>query len=565
MKRKSAKPLRGRRRDTPCPFSSGTGTMLGEVPHPPGEETLMATTDDEITTDSGITIAPVYHAPDEPVDLAEPGQYPYTRGIHPTMYRSRRWTMRQYAGFSSAEDSNRRYRLLLERGTTGLSVAFDLPTQLGLDSDDPRAFGEVGRVGVAISTLDDMRILFDGIDQETVTTSMTINAPASLLLLMYQIVAEERGADPAKLGGTIQNDILKEYAARGTYIYPPKPSMRLVTDTFAYCAGHLPRWNTISVSGYHIREAGSSAAQEIAFTLSNGIAYVQAAVDAGLEVDTFAPRMSFFFASHSNLFEEAAKFRAARRLWATIMQERFGATNPKALMLRFHTQTGGVTLTAQQPLNNVVRVAYQALSAVLGGTQSLHTNGYDEALAIPTEEAATLALRTQQILAEETGVPDTVDPLAGSWFVESLTDEVEAKAREWMAEVEEQGGAVTAIERGFVQNAIAENAYRREVARSSGDETVVGVNRYVDEDEELAIALHRIDEEMVARQVARVTRYKADQDRPAVDAALATVRSTAEGTGNLLPPMKAALLAGATLGQVANALRDIFGEHRAEM
>ncbi len=525
----------------------------------------MATTHDDITTDSGITIEPVYNAPDEPVELADPGQYPYTRGIHPTMYRSRRWTMRQYAGFSSAEDSNRRYRLLLERGTTGLSVAFDLPTQLGLDSDDPRAFGEVGRVGVAISTLDDMRTLFDGIDQEAVTTSMTINAPASLLLLMYQIVAEERGEDPAKLGGTIQNDILKEYAARGTYIFPPKPSMRLVTDTFAYCAEHLPRWNTISVSGYHIREAGSSAAQEIAFTLSNGVAYVQAAIDAGLDVDTFAPRMSFFFASHSNLFEEVAKFRAARRLWATIMKERFGATNPKAQMLRFHTQTGGVTLTAQQPLNNVVRVAYQALSAVLGGTQSLHTNGYDEALAIPTEEAATLALRTQQILAEETGVPDTVDPLAGSWFVESLTREVEAKAREWMDEVEEQGGAVTAIERGFVQNAIAENAYRREVARSSGDEVVVGVNRYVDEDEELDIALHRIDEEMVARQVERVTRYKAEQDREAVDAALAAVRTAAEGTDNLLPVMKAALLAGATLGQVANALRDVFGEHRPEV
>jgi methylmalonyl-CoA mutase N-terminal domain/subunit len=341
--------------------------------------------------------------------------------------------------------------------------------------------------------------------------------------------------------------------------------MRLVTDTFAYCAEHLPRWNPISVSGYHIREAGSSAAQEIAFTLANGVAYVQAAVDAGLDVDTFAPRMSFFFASHSNLFEEVAKFRAARRLWATIMKERFGAINPKALMLRFHTQTGGVTLTAQQPLNNVVRVAYQALSAVLGGTQSLHTNGYDEALAIPTEEAATLALRTQQILAEETGVPDTVDPLAGSWFVESLTDVVGGMARVWMELVEEQGGAVTAIERGFVQNAIAENAYRREVARSSGDEVVVGVNRFVNEGEELDIALHRIDEQMVARQVERVTRYKADQDRAAVDAALATVRSTAEGTDNLLPPMKAALLAGATLGQVANALRDVFGEYRAEM
>jgi methylmalonyl-CoA mutase N-terminal domain/subunit len=518
-----------------------------------------------IVTDSDITIEPVYSAPDEPVALEAPGEYPFTRGIHPTMYRSRRWTMRQYAGFSSAEDSNRRYRLLLARGTTGLSVAFDLPTQLGLDSDDPRAFGEVGRVGVAISTLDDMRRLFDQIDQQAVTTSMTINAPASLLLLMYQIVAEEHGADPARLGGTIQNDILKEYAARGTYIYPPKPSMRLVTDTFAYCSEHLPSWNTISVSGYHIREAGSSAAQEVAFTLANAVAYVDAAVRAGLDVDRFAPRMSFFFASHSNLFEEVAKFRAARRLWATIMQERFGATNPKAQMLRFHTQTGGVTLTAQQPLNNVVRVAYQALSAVLGGTQSLHTNGYDEALAIPTEDAATLALRTQQILAEETGVPDTVDPLAGSWFVESLTDQVEAKAREWMEQVEEQGGAVTAIERGFVQNAIAENAYRREVARSTGDEVVVGVNRFVDEDEELDIALHRIDEAMVARQVERVRSYKAAQDRDAVDGAMARVRAAAEGTENLLPPMKDALHAGATLGQVANALRDVFGEHHATL
>jgi methylmalonyl-CoA mutase N-terminal domain/subunit len=518
-----------------------------------------------VITDSGIEIEPVYSAPDVPVQHPAPGDYPFTRGIHPGMYRSRRWTMRQYAGFSSAEDSNRRYRLLLERGTTGLSVAFDLPTQLGMDSDDARAHGEVGRVGVAVSTLDDMRILFDGIDQQAVTTSMTINAPASLLLLMYQIVAEERGADPAKLGGTIQNDILKEYAARGTYIYPPKPSMRLVTDTFAYCSEHLPSWNTISVSGYHIREAGSSAAQEIAFTLSDGIAYVQAAIDAGMDVDTFAKRISFFFASHSNLFEEAAKFRAARRMWARIMNERFGATDPKAMMMRFHTQTGGVTLTAQQPLNNVVRVAYQALSAVLGGTQSLHTNGFDEALAIPTEDAATLALRTQQILAEETGVSETVDPLAGSYFVESLTDQLEAKAQEWIDAIDEQGGAVEAIERGFVQNAIAENAYRREVARSTGEEIVIGVNRYVDARSEAApMELHKIDQEMVKRQVERVTAYKANQNRDAVDSALAAVRRAAEGTENLLPVMKEALLAGATLGQVANALRDVFGEHRPE-
>lgn len=516
----------------------------------------------EIVTDSGISIAPIYRPPAEPFAIEDAGQFPYTRGIHPTMYRSRRWTMRQYAGFSSAEESNTRYRLLLARGTTGLSVAFDLPTQLGLDSDDPRAFGEVGRVGVPVSTLDDMRRLFDGIDQEVVTTSMTINAPASLLLLMYQIVAEERGGNPAKLGGTIQNDILKEYAARGTYIFPPRPSMRLVTDTFAYCSQNLPMWNTISVSGYHIREAGSSAAQEIAFTLADGVAYIDAAVAVGLDVDTFVPRMSFFFASHSNLFEEAAKFRAARRMWATILKERFGAKNPKSLMLRFHTQTGGVTLTAQQPLNNIVRVAYQALSAVLGGTQSLHTNGYDEALALPTAEAATIALRTQQILAEETGVPDTVDPLAGSFFVESLTDQLEEQARIWMDRIEELGGAVVAIEEGFVQDAIGENAYRRELARSSGDEIVVGVNRY-QSDEPVNVPLQKIDIAVVDEQVRRVKSFKAAQDMDAIAPHLQRVRDVAAGTDNLLPVMKDALLAGATMGQVANALRDVFGEHRA--
>src|SRR5215203_4422519 len=419
----------------------------------------MAAGNDDIVTDSGIVIAPVYRESDRDASEPDPGCFPYTRGIYPTMYRGRRWTMRQYAGFSSVEESNTRYRLLLERGTTGLSVAFDLPTQLGLDSDDERAQGEVGRVGVPVSTVDDMRQLFDGIDQGAVTTSMTINAPAALLLLMYEIVAEERGVDPASLGGTIQNDILKEYAARGTYIFPPRPSMRLVTDTFAYCREYLPSWNTISISGYHIREAGSSAAQEIGFTLANAIAYVEAALAVGLNIDEFGPRLSFFFGCHNRFFEEAAKFRAARRLWATIMRERFGATDPKSLTMRFHTQTGGVTLTAQQPLNNVVRVAYQALSAVLGGTQSLHTNGYDEALALPTQEAATLALRTQQILAEETGVPDTADPLAGSYFVERLTDELEDRARDWIARVEKNGGAVAAIESGFFQDAIARSAY----------------------------------------------------------------------------------------------------------
>ena len=515
-----------------------------------------------ITTDSEIEIAPVYRAPAEPVALEDPGRFPYTRGIYPTMYRGRRWTMRQYAGFATAEESNRRYRLLLERGQTGLSVAFDLPTQLGLDSDDPRAFGEVGRVGVPVSTLDDMRRLFDGIDQQSVTTSMTINAPGSLLLLMYQIVAEERGGDPKKLGGTIQNDILKEYAARGTYIFPPAPSMRLVTDSFAYCQRELPSWNTISISGYHIREAGASAAQEIAFTLANATAYVEAAVAAGLDVDDIGPRLSFFFACHNNFFEEAAKFRAARSMWAEIARDRFGATDPKTLALRFHTQTGGVTLTAQQPLNNVVRVAYQAMSAVLGGTQSLHTNGYDEALSLPTEQAATLALRTQQILAEETGVAETADPLAGSYFVEELTAQVRAKAAEWIARIDEQGGAVRAIESGYMQNAIAENAYQREVARESGAETVVGVNRFT-EKETVSAPLQKIDQVATRQQVERVTAYKTAQDRSTVDPALAAVDAAARGTGNLLYSFKAAFEAGATLGQICDVLRGVFGVHRA--
>lgn len=514
-----------------------------------------------ITTDSGIEIEPVYRTPDEPIEMADPGQFPYTRGIYPTMYRGRRWTMRQYAGFSTAEESNQRYRLLLERGQTGLSVAFDLPTQLGLDSDDPRAFGEVGRVGVPISTLDDMRRLFAGIDQQAVTTSMTINAPASLLLLMYQIVAEEQGADAKKLGGTIQNDILKEYAARGTYIFPPEPSMRLVTDSFAYCRREMPNWNTISISGYHIREAGSSAAQEIAFTLANAIAYVQAALVAGLGVDEVGPRLSFFFACHNNFFEEAAKFRAARSMWAEIMRDRLGANDPKSLTMRFHTQTGGVTLTAQQPLNNVVRVAYQAMSAVLGGTQSLHTNGFDEALALPTEQSATLALRTQQILSDETGVADTADPLAGSYFVESLTAQLREKAAEWIDRVEERGGAVKAIETGFVQNAIAENAYQKELARETGDEIVVGVNRYA-EPESVSVPIQTIDQAATRQQVERVAAYKAMQNRAAVDSALADVRTTARGSDNLLDAFKAAFLAGATLGQIADVLRGVFGEHR---
>ncbi|MBX3071465.1 MAG: methylmalonyl-CoA mutase [Thermomicrobiales bacterium] len=515
-----------------------------------------------VVSDSGYEVQPVYRQESRTGDLEDPGTYPYTRGIYPTMYRGRRWTMRQYAGFGTAEESNERYRLLLERGQTGLSVAFDLPTQLGLDSDDDRAIGEVGRVGVPISTLDDMRRLFDGIDQAAVTTSMTINAPASMLLLLYQIVAEERGVDPKLLGGTIQNDILKEYAARGTYIFPPRPSMRLVVDTFAWCSEQLPNWNSISVSGYHMREAGASAAQEIGFTLANGRAYVRAALEAGMDIDDFAPRISFFFASHSNLLEEVAKFRAARRMWARMMREEFGAKDPKSWMLRFHTQTGGVTLTAQQPLNNVVRTSLQALSAVLGGTQSLHTNGYDEALALPTEESATLALRTQQIVSLESGAADTADPLAGSYYVEAMTDELESKAREWIEGVDDLGGAVSAIEAGYVQNAIAENAYRRELAVDAGEIKVVGVNAFVDEHDP-AVEILSIDQHKVDRQIERVKTYKAAQDRAKVDDALVRLRETAAGETNLLPVIKSAFEAGATLGQAGNALRDVFGEYRA--
>ncbi|HEX3724491.1 MAG TPA: methylmalonyl-CoA mutase family protein [Nitrolancea sp.] len=513
-----------------------------------------------VATTSEIEIEPVYRSV-ERVPEPDPGEYPYTRGIYPTMYRGRRWTMRQYAGFSSAEESNERYRLLLERGQTGLSVAFDLPTQLGYDSDDQIARAEVGRVGVAISTVDDMRTLFNQIDLSQVTTSMTINAPAALLLLMYQIVAEEQGIDATKLGGTIQNDILKEYAARGTYIFPPRPSMRLVTDTFAYCRDYMPRWNVISISGYHIREAGSSAVQEIAFTMTNAIAYVDAAVAAGLAVDEFAPRLSFFFNAQSNFFEEIGKFRAARRMWAKIMKERYGATDPKSLTMRFHTQTAGCSLSAQQPLNNVVRVAYQALSAVLGGTQSLHTNGFDEALGLPTEEAATLALRTQQIISEETGVADTADPLAGSYFVESITDELERRAWLLMDEVEERGGAVAAIESGFIQQRIADSAYDWELGLLSGDRVVVGVNKY-QASEEVGVPILRIDENAVRRQIERVGAYRERQDRQIVEESLLAVEQAAQGTDNLLVVMKAALLHGATLGEICGRLRSTWGEYR---
>lgn len=513
-----------------------------------------------VVTDSGIEIAPVYRDTGRPPE-PDPGEYPYTRGIHATMYRGKKWTIRQYAGYGSAEETNRRFRLLLERGQTGLSVAFDLPTQLGYDSDHPLARPEVGRVGVAISTLDDMRRLFEGIDLGAVTTSMTINAPAAILLLMYEIVAEEQGVDPKQLRGTIQNDILKEYAARGTYIFPPRPSMRLVVDTFAYCKERLPNWNTISISGYHIREAGATAVQEIAITLANAIAYVRAAIEAGLSVDEFAPRLSFFFGAHNNFFEEIAKFRAARRMWAKIMRERFGAQNPRSWMLRFHTQTCGCTLTAQQPLNNIVRVAYQALAAVLGGTQSLHTNAYDEALGLPTEESATIALRTQQILAEETGVADTADPLGGSYFVEALTDEIERRAWELIEAIEALGGAVTAIERGWIQAQIAESAYQWEAAVERGERVVVGVNRYQDA-VPVEVPVHRLDEGAVERQIRRVQEYRARQDAGRVERALARVEEAARGTDNLLPVLREALLAGATLGQICGRLRQVWGEYR---
>jgi methylmalonyl-CoA mutase N-terminal domain/subunit len=516
---------------------------------------------DARATTSGIEIAPVYRADPAFVPAPDPGEYPYTRGIYRDMYRGRLWTMRQYAGFASAEETNRRFRLLLERGQTGLSVAFDLPTQLGLDADDPRSEAEVGLVGVSISTVDDMRRLFDGIDLGRATTSMTINAPASILLLMYQIVAEEQGVAPEKIGGTIQNDILKEYCARGTYIFPPRPSMRLVTDTFSYCAERLPSWNTISISGYHIREAGSSAVQEVAFTLANGIAFVRAALDAGLDVDAFAPRLSFFFNAHSHFLEEVAKFRAARRMWAKIMAERFEARNPRSMMLRFHTQTAGSTLTAQQPLNNVVRVALQGLSAVFGGTQSLHTNGYDEALALPTAEAATLALRTQQIIAYESGVADTADPFAGSYVVEALTDEIERRAFALIDEIERMGGAVAAIESGYIQQQIAESAYAWEQAVEAGERRIVGVNFQRDE-AAAPVPLHHIDRERVQAQIERTRAYKLHRDPEPVARALAGVRLAAMGTENLLPRIREALLARATLGEICDTLRDVWGEYR---
>jgi len=517
-------------------------------------------------TSSEIEVRPVYTeadlaALDLPSRLGYPGEFPFTRGVHPTMYRGRLWTMRQYAGFGTAEETNARFRYLLEHGQTGLSVAFDLPTQMGFDSDDPVASTEVGKVGVAIDTVEDMKTLFDHIPMEQVTTSMTINAPAAMLLLLYELAAEEQGADTKKLGGTIQNDVLKEYIARGTFIYPPKPALRLITDTFAYCALNLPRWNTISISGYHMREAGCTAVQEIAFTFADAIAYVEAALAAGMHIDAVAPRLSFFWGCHNNFFEEVAKFRAARHLWAHIMKERFRAEDPNSLKLRFHTQTDGATLTAQQPENNVVRVAYQAMAAVLGGTQSLHTNSMDEALGLPTDRSARLALRTQQVLGYETGVVDTVDPLAGSYFVERLTAEVEAGAAELLQRVLDRGGAVESIT--WMKREIEEAAYR-EAKRIEADElVVVGLNKFV-ATEEAPTEVLKLDPEIGRRQAAKLDEIRANRGMAAVKEALEDVRAAAKGTDNLLPPMKEAFRRMATLGEVCGVLREEWGVYRPE-
>jgi methylmalonyl-CoA mutase N-terminal domain/subunit len=514
-------------------------------------------------TDSGIEVKPVYGEPDVPPDLperlGEPGAYPYTRGIHPDMYRRQLWTMRQYAGYASAKESNERYRYLLEHGSTGLSMAFDLPTQMGLDSDDPRARGEVGRTGVAIDTIDDMRTAFDSIPLDQVSTSMTINAPAAVLLLLYELVGEEQGVPAEKLRGTTQNDVLKEYIARGNYIYPPGPSMRLTTDLFAYCRERVPNWNTISISGYHFREQGASAVQEVAFTLANGIAYVQAAIDAGLDVDEFAPRLAFFFNGHNNVFQEVAKFRAARRMWAEIMRERFGAQDERSLRLRFHTQTGGVTLMAQQPENNIVRVALQAFAAVCGGTQSLHTNGYDEALTLPTEKAARLALRTQQVVAHESGAADTVDPFAGSYFVEALTAEIEDRARELIAKVDELGGSVEAI--AFMKGEIEESAFGYHERYRTGQDVVVGVNKYVTDNEIDVPEILKVDQASEDAQVERLAAFKADRDAELVARRLEEVREAALGSDNLLPVLRQALKDRASLGEVCGAMRDVFGKY----
>ncbi|MEX2655316.1 MAG: methylmalonyl-CoA mutase family protein [Acidimicrobiia bacterium] len=533
---------------------------VGKVAGTIGQQTkVIRFVNKDVRTSSGIEIPVTASGPVDPERIGAPGEYPYTRGPYPTMYRGRPWTMRQYAGFGSARETNERFKQLLDAGQTGLSVAFDLPTQMGLDSDHALALGEVGKVGVAVDSLDDMRTLLDGLPLGEVSTSMTINSTAPLLLLLYQLVAEEQGFSGSELRGTIQNDILKEYVARGTYIYPPTPSMRLVTDVFAYAASEIPGWNTISISGYHIREAGSTAAQELAFTISNGIAYVRAAVDAGLDVDDFAPRLSFFWNGHNHLYEEIAKFRAARRIWARLMREVIGAKEEKSWAMRFHTQTAGSTLTAQQPLTNVVRTTVQAMAAVMGGTQSLHTNAYDEALGLPTADSATLALRTQQILAHESGLMSTVDPWAGSWFMERLTDEIEAAATDLYDRVEELGGAVAAIEAGWMQSQIEDAAYREARAQETGESVVVGVNRFVSDETE-KVPVMKIDPELERGQVARLEEWRSG--RGPVDTELQAVEDVARSDENLLPVMKTALAAGATIGEISDVLRRVFGTHR---
>ncbi|WP_270179201.1 acyl-CoA mutase large subunit family protein [Alkalihalobacillus sp. CinArs1] len=519
---------------------------------------------EEFVTSSGIEIDRLAHPNvlDETYmkKLGFPGQYPYTRGIQPTMYRGRTWTMRQYAGFGSAEETNSRFRYLLDQGQTGLSVAFDLPTQIGYDSDDMMAKGEVGKVGVAIDSLDDMEALLKDIPLDKVSTSMTINAPAAVLLAMYIAVAEKQGVSQSEISGTIQNDILKEYIARGTYIFPPKPSMRLITDIFAYCAEHVPRWNTISISGYHIREAGSTASQELAFTIANGIAYVDAAIEAGLAVDDFAPRLAFFFNGHNQFLEEVAKFRAARRIWSKIMKERYGAKKAKSLQLRFHTQVAGSTLTAQQPDNNIVRVTIQALAAVLGGTQSLHTNAKDEALALPTEDSARIALRTQQIIANESGVTDTVDPLGGSYYIEKLTDELEEYVFNYIEKIDDMGGAVSAVEQGYMQREIHQAAYETQKKIESGEEIVVGMNKYTLEDEPKP-ELHRIDPELQRKQIEKLTELRSRRDSSRVSARLAELKEGAKGDANLMPLILECVKDYCTVGEICGVLREEFGEY----
>ncbi len=520
----------------------------------------------EFITASGFLVDQVYTPEDIDLDyessLSYPGVYPFTRGIYPTMYRGRVWTMRQYAGFGTAEETNKRYRYLLEQGQTGLSVAFDLPTQIGYDSDHPMAMGEIGKVGVAIDTIEDMQILFDGIPLDRVSTSMTINSTCAQILSMYIAIAESQGISRDQLRGTVQNDMLKEYIARGTYIFPPEPSLRLATDIIMFCAKEVPRWNSISISGYHMEEAGATPVQEVAFTLADGITYVERVIERGMDVDAFAPRLSFFFAAGNNLFEEVAKFRAARRLWAKIMKDRFEAKNPRSMMLRFHTQTAGCTLTAQQPENNIVRVTIQALAAVLGGTQSLHTNSFDEALSLPTEKAVRIALRTQQILAEESGVADVADPLGGSYYVEWLTDKIEEEAMKYIEKIDEMGGMVRAIEAGFPQREIQRSAYEKQKKIDEGEMTVVGVNKYQIE-EEIELEILRIDENMVRKQVERLKKFRESRDKKKVEEALEKLKKAAEGEENLVPYILECIKARATLGETTDVLREVFGEYQA--